>query len=172
MNERMTLAILVVLIVGSMAEPTLAKYGGGSGEPNDPYQIWDANHMQAIGADANDWDKHFVLMADIDLGQFDGKDGREKFNVIGNEDNPFLGLFDGNNHTISNFTYIVMKCFTLLPKKLFRCLPKMDYLYSGIFSLCKSRRCASPIMLKMAFVTIVRTGFGLTLRLASGWNCG
>jgi hypothetical protein len=88
------------------------KYGGGTGEPNDPYQIWDANHMQAIGADANDWDKHFILMADIDLARFDGKDGRERFNIIGGYwydrvwvHVPFSGEFDGNNHTIAGFTY-------------------------------------------------------------------
>jgi hypothetical protein len=80
-----------------------AKYGGGTGEPNDPYQIWDANHMQAIGADANDWDKHFKLMADMDLGGFTGT----SFNIIGTYwRNPFTGVFDGNGRTISNFTYI------------------------------------------------------------------
>ena len=73
------------------------KYGSGTGEPNDPYQIWDANHMQAIGADANDWDKHFILMADIDLGEYTGTE----FNII----EGFRGVFDGNGHTISNFTY-------------------------------------------------------------------
>jgi len=57
--------------------------------------------MQAIGADANDWDKHFVLMADIDLGQFTGSD----FNIIGNGTKPFTGVFDGNDHAILNFTY-------------------------------------------------------------------
>jgi hypothetical protein len=58
--------------------------------------------MQAIGADANNWDKCFKLMADIDLGQFTG----DEFNIIGNGDNPFTGVFDGNGHTISNFTYV------------------------------------------------------------------
>lgn len=97
---------MAVIIVGSVGNLALGKYGGGTGEPNDPYQIWDANDMQAIGADANDWDKHFVLMADIDLSQFDGQDGREKFNLIGiNYDNIFEGVFDGNDHTISGFTY-------------------------------------------------------------------
>ncbi|MBN2270127.1 MAG: hypothetical protein JXN61_05900 [Sedimentisphaerales bacterium] len=104
--------IVVFLVICSY---TLAwadvKYGGGTGEPNDPYQIWDANHMQDIGADPCDWDKHFVLMANIDLGKFDGRDGREKFNIIGiyvdySDPNtkPFTGVFDGNNHTISNLT--------------------------------------------------------------------
>ncbi len=95
--------LLVICCLGMVAQ---GKYGGGTGEPNDPYQIWDANDMQAIGADANDWDKCFVLMADIDLGQFDGRDGREKFNIIGNWDDGFRGVFDGNDHTISNFTYV------------------------------------------------------------------
>ncbi|MCK4292480.1 MAG: hypothetical protein KAY65_04740 [Planctomycetes bacterium] len=88
------------------------KYGGASGTPEDPYQIWDANDMQAIGADHNNRDKCFKLMADIDLGQFDGKDGRPNFNIIGKfithpytEYHPFTGVFDGNGHEISNFTY-------------------------------------------------------------------
>jgi hypothetical protein len=81
--------------------PAKAKYGGGSGEPNDPYLIYDANHMQAIGADPCDWDKCFKLTADVDLGQFTGTE----FNIIGNPTNKFTGIFDGNDHTISNFTY-------------------------------------------------------------------
>ncbi|MHC4546356.1 MAG: GLUG motif-containing protein [Planctomycetota bacterium] len=81
--------------------PEPPKYGGGSGTPEDPYQIRDANHMQAIGTDANDWDKHFKLMADIDLSGYTGTE----FNIIGNNSNPFTGVFDGNDHTISNFTY-------------------------------------------------------------------
>ena len=103
--------ITVIVVICCCSLPAQAKYGGGSGTPEDPYQIWDANHMQAIGADANDWDKHFMLMADIDLSQFDGKEGRPEFNIIGYyipvpiEERPFTGVFDGNGHTISNFTY-------------------------------------------------------------------
>jgi len=100
---------LVVCCLGTVAQ---GKYGGGSGTPEDPYQIWDANHMQAIGADANDWDKHFLLMADIDLGQFDGRDGREKFNMIGvwvadddPNNRPFTGVFDGDGRVIRDFNY-------------------------------------------------------------------
>ncbi|MCH7559461.1 MAG: hypothetical protein IIB56_18690, partial [Planctomycetes bacterium] len=85
-----------------------AQYGGGSGGPNDPYLIYTAEQMNAIGADANDWDKHFILMEDIDLSVYTGKD----FNIIGYyvsydspDNNPFIGVFDGNGHTISNFNY-------------------------------------------------------------------
>ncbi|MHC4460526.1 MAG: GLUG motif-containing protein [Planctomycetota bacterium] len=78
------------------------KYGGGTGEPNDPYLIFNANQMNAIGADSNDWDEHFLLCADIDLSAFTGT----SFNIIGIDfDNHFAGVFDGNSHTISNFTY-------------------------------------------------------------------
>lgn len=99
MNRRT--AILAIIIAGIVCSLAQAKYGGGSGTPEEPYLIRDANHMQTIGADANDWGMCFKLVADIDLGQFDGKDGREKFNII----RAYGGIFDGNGHTISNFTY-------------------------------------------------------------------
>ena len=54
--------------------------------------------MNTIGAEPNDWDKHFQLMADIDLSGYAGTD----FNIIGGR---FTGVFDGNGHTISNFSY-------------------------------------------------------------------
>ncbi len=77
------------------------KYGSGTGEPNDPYLIYTAEQMNAIGAEPNDWDKHFKLMEDIDLSSYTG------FNIIGIDwDNPFTGVFDGNGHTVSNFNYI------------------------------------------------------------------
>ncbi len=100
--------LLVLLAICFFALPAQAQYGGGTGEPNDPYQIYTAEQMNAIGANANDWDKHFKLMADIDLSSFTGAD----FNIIGayvswdSPDNkPFSGVFDGSGHTISNFSY-------------------------------------------------------------------
>ncbi|MHC4694126.1 MAG: GLUG motif-containing protein [Planctomycetota bacterium] len=104
--------INIPLIICFCSLSAQAKYGGGSGTQEDPYQIWDANHMQAIGTDSNDWDEHFKLRADIDLSYYDGNDGRPKFNMIGEyvgyndpDNKPFTGFFDGNNHTISNFTH-------------------------------------------------------------------
>ena len=92
----------LLLCVLFLALPTRAQYGGGSGTAEEPYLIYTAEQMNAIGADANDWDKHFKLMADIDLSGYTGTD----FNIIGNGLFPaFSGVFDGNGHTISNFTY-------------------------------------------------------------------
>jgi hypothetical protein len=93
--------ILVIIISGMVCSSAHAQYGGGNGEPNDPYLIYDANQMNAIGADQNDWDKHFMLIADIDLGSFTGT----SFNIIGNTSDYFTGVFDGNGRTISKFTY-------------------------------------------------------------------
>ncbi len=116
-NSNLLGKITVLLIICCCSLSAQAKYGGGSGTSNDPYLIYDANHMQAIGADANDWDKHFKLMADIDLGEFDGKEGRPVFNIIGTGfiqlggmwpilvSTPFTGTFDGSYHKILNFTY-------------------------------------------------------------------
>jgi len=83
-----------------------AKYGGGTGDPNDPYLIYTAEQMNAIGANPDDWNKHFKLMADIDLSAYTGTD----FNIIGYyvdwvDYKQFSGVFDGNGHTISNFSY-------------------------------------------------------------------
>jgi hypothetical protein len=91
--------------------PAHAQYGGGTGEPNNPYLIYTAMQMNTIGLEPNDWDKHFKLMADIDLVGFTGRARLPLFNIIGyfisNDDNkPFTGVFDGNGKKISNFTYI------------------------------------------------------------------
>jgi The GLUG motif len=81
----------------------LRKYAGGTGEPNTPYLISTAEQMNAIGAEPNDWDKQFKLTADIDLGGYSGTD----YNVIAPAGRGiyFTGVFDGDGHTISRFTY-------------------------------------------------------------------
>ncbi|MHC4695077.1 MAG: GLUG motif-containing protein, partial [Planctomycetota bacterium] len=76
-------------------------YSGGDGSKENPYLISDANDMQAIGADPNDWDSHFKLTDDIDLSSFTGT----SFNIIGSLETKFTGVFNGNRHIILNFTY-------------------------------------------------------------------
>jgi hypothetical protein len=81
--------------------PAQAQYGGGTGEPNDPYLIYTAEQQNKIGLHEEGWDKHFKLMADIDLSIYTGTE----FNIIGDSNIPFTGVFYGNGHTISNFNY-------------------------------------------------------------------
>ena len=96
-------AVVFVFCTAAFGQPW-----DGNGVDGDPYQIWDANDMQAIGADANYWGAHFELMADIDLGAYTGTG----FNIIGERyydsgwvEKPFRGVFDGDGHTIFSFTY-------------------------------------------------------------------
>ena len=95
---RVTLLMIAVCFSSLGAQ---AKYGGGTGEPNDPYLICTAEQMNAIGAEPNDWDKHFKLVANVDLSAYTETD----FNIIGDW-RPFTGVFDGNGHTVSNFRCI------------------------------------------------------------------
>ena len=92
---------------------TIKKYSGGTGEPNDPYQIATAEDLILLGDRSEDYDKHFILIADIDLDP--NLSGRKVFDraVIAPDINdvndgfqgiPFAGVFDGNGHRISNFT--------------------------------------------------------------------
>jgi formylglycine-generating enzyme required for sulfatase activity len=103
-------AIGFLLTIGSTAT---ANYSGGTGEPNDPYQITTAADLIGLGETPEDYDKHFVLTADIDLDP--GLRGRKAFDraVIAPDTNdadrlfqgtPFTGTFDGYDHTISHLT--------------------------------------------------------------------
>jgi hypothetical protein len=77
------------------------KYAGGTGEPNDPYRIATAEQMNAIGAEPNDWDRHFQLTADLDLSAYAGT----SFKIIGHSaGTPFNGTFDGGGHVLRNLT--------------------------------------------------------------------
>ena len=105
--KRILPLLIMIYLFSSIAE---AKYGGGTGEPNDPYLIFTAEQFNTIGTEPNNWDKHFKLMADIDLSEYTVTE----FNIIGygsgwwaSSENklPFTGVFDGNGRTISNFNY-------------------------------------------------------------------
>ena len=105
-NSNLWGRITIVFVICCCCLPVQAKYAGGTGEPNNPYLIADANDMNEIGIHQEDWDSHFLLVADIDLSAFTGT----SFNIIGyyiawNDNKPFTGVFDGNGKRISNFSY-------------------------------------------------------------------
>ena len=89
-------------------EPVGGKYGGGTGEPNDPYLIYTAAHLNALGAEPNDYDKHLKLMADIDLSGHSYDRAVIAPDVGGDGYTfpapAFTGVFDGNGHAVSNLT--------------------------------------------------------------------
>ncbi|MHC4500155.1 MAG: hypothetical protein ACYS21_13685, partial [Planctomycetota bacterium] len=100
-NDGFRGGLLAVFIPLLSASAAWAAYGGGSGTAEDPYLINTAAQMNAIGLNEGDWDKHFKLTADIDLSGYTGT----QFNIIGNTTTNFTGVFNGDFHTISNFTY-------------------------------------------------------------------
>lgn len=76
-------------------------YDSGDGSEGNPFQINTPAQMDEIGQHSEDWDNHFLLVNDIDLISFTGS----SFNIIGTPTVQFNGVFDGNDHSISNFTY-------------------------------------------------------------------
>ncbi len=115
-NSRVLRTISLLIAVWFVSSPAYAQYSGGTGEPNDPYRIATAEDLMLLGETPADYDEHFILTADIDLDP--NLPGRKVFDraVIAPDDPhdpftgfvgpPFNGIFDGNDHTISNFSYI------------------------------------------------------------------
>lgn len=94
------LFICILVCIAGTAQDTQVEYGGGTGELDDPYQIWTPEQFVAIGAHPEDWASHFRLMADVNLVDVTST----MFNPIGNRTVPFSGVFDGNDFAIENFT--------------------------------------------------------------------
>jgi hypothetical protein len=99
-NPRVLRVVSLLVEVCLVGLPTYAKYSGGTGEPNDPYQVATAGDLMLLGQSADDYDKHFVLTADINLDP--NLPGRKVFDeaVIGY----FKGVFDGNDRSILHLT--------------------------------------------------------------------
>lgn len=85
-------------------------YAGGKGTASEPYLIETAEQLAQLAANCNKWEssdtakwgysfnKHFKLIADIDLGD-------NTWPCIGNKSNGnycFKGNFDGDGHTVKN----------------------------------------------------------------------
>ncbi len=89
-------------------------YSGGSGTSVDPYQIFTPCDLMTLANDINDYNKCFVMTADIDLDP--NLPGNNDYNsaVIAKNNNigiyasyvgtPFTGVFDGDGHKIINLT--------------------------------------------------------------------
>ena len=115
----------LTLITCLLVCPAIAKYGGGTGEPNDPYQIATAADLIALGETPEDYDKHFILTNDIDLDPnlpgrkvFDGAVIAPDTNDVKNgfQGTPFSGIFDGDGHRILNQTVEGMSYLGLFGK--------------------------------------------------------
>ena len=104
---------LLTLTTCLLALPVQAQYSGGSGTADDPYQIATAEDLMLLGETPDDYDKHFILTADIDLDP-DLPGGKVFHRAViapdtnadksGHQGFAFNGVFEGNGHMISHLT--------------------------------------------------------------------
>jgi len=101
--------VSIVLALGAGWGVPAYGFAGGTGEPNNPYQIATAADLLSIGSDSGLLKKHFVLINDLDLAPslpggrvFDdaliGRDTNPS--TSGSTGSPFSGVLDGRGHTI------------------------------------------------------------------------
>jgi hypothetical protein len=82
-----------------------APYSAGNGSADEPYEINSVDDFLYISNDPDNWDMCFVLTANLDLSEHPftrapiAPDTSTSFNYQGT---PFTGVFDGDNHIISN----------------------------------------------------------------------
>ena len=101
---------VILSVITLFSSSSFAKYSGGTGEPNTPYQIADVNDLMTLANDTDDYNKCFIMTADIDLDP--NLPGNQVFiNAViardvsispGFQGTKFTGIFDGYGHTISN----------------------------------------------------------------------
>ncbi len=85
----------VIIFLFTFAGASLAQYSGGSGTQQEPYQISSAADWLSLINTSADWDKHFILTADINLEAV-------ALLPVGSSSTHFTGVFDGNDHIIHN----------------------------------------------------------------------
>ena len=113
MKKLFSILLALTLALGmNAAFAESSPYAGGTGTAEDPYRIATAEQLLALSAAVNDGSVNgypgtcFVLTEDIDLagaawqsiGQMDLADQS-------NVSCMFMGVFDGQGHTISNMTF-------------------------------------------------------------------
>ncbi|MGD0552808.1 MAG: GLUG motif-containing protein [Sedimentisphaerales bacterium] len=107
MKARTTFTLSLAAILTLTICSAFGSYSGGSGEPNNPYQIANVADFNQLTSTPTDWTKAFILTADINLtGRTFTKApiAPDTSTTYGFQGTPFTGIFDGNSHTISKLT--------------------------------------------------------------------
>ncbi len=103
--------LAAVAAIGLAGSSFAGTYGGGSGTEGDPFQIGTAEHLIDLGETPDDYGKHFIMTADIDLGEYSFTTAvispdleNDPFSPYGFEGALFTGAFDGDGHKVINLT--------------------------------------------------------------------
>jgi hypothetical protein len=128
-------ALLIALLLFFDVNNIFA-YSGGDGSSGNPYQISDADDIEELMGDSGNWDKYFIVIADIDCASYSWTSGYPK--PIGNPTGgrgsgpAFSGYFDGNNHKILS----IYSQLLTHRKQSFRQFIKKSVIGVRIFGLC------------------------------------
>jgi hypothetical protein len=109
MKKTGTISFVVGVLGWAILSSVCSGYSGGDGSADNPYQIAGTTDLLELAADPNNYVKHFLLTADIDLsGETFTQaviapdiDNTEWSDFQGTQ---FTGVFDGNGKKISNLT--------------------------------------------------------------------
>jgi hypothetical protein len=118
LKRKIIVNFIVILACFVTSQLSAVEFAGGTGEPNDPYQIATAEQLIVIGNDWNLLDKHFVIVDDIDLdpnlpgGQVFTQAVIAPYKLTQRHGNvygypSFSGSLDGNGHSIFNMVMVV-----------------------------------------------------------------
>ena len=111
---------------GSISE----SFAAGDGSENNPYIIENASQLAYLSKEVNsgaDYQgKFFTLNSDLDLNNI-------KWTPIGNGINSFNGIFDGNNHTVSNLKITSGALFTTTVASI-----EINKYTTGLFGSCQN----------------------------------
>lgn len=96
---------VLLLVCFSIYLSLFAQYSGGNGSSDNPYLISNLSDLYYLGLTPNDYSKEFIMTEDLDLADRDLSQALiAGHNPTQTEYNgtPFTGVFDGDDHTISN----------------------------------------------------------------------
>lgn len=96
----MKCSIMMIVMVVLMLSSASFGYSGGNGTAEDPYQIATKADLLALAGTTTDYNKCFILTADIDM---EGQVFTTAIIAAGISA-AFTGTSDGNGHKITNFT--------------------------------------------------------------------
>jgi GLUG motif-containing protein len=101
-----TKASLVLFFILTVCPPLWSQYSGGDGSTENPYQIANVDDLLALGGNTDHYDAQFILTSDIDLTGYTFTSALIAPDTDGStlyfQGMQFIGIFDGNGHTISN----------------------------------------------------------------------
>ncbi len=99
---RLGLAGVCLAVVLLSSTGWAATYSGGDGTAQDPYRISTPADWRTLIGTQNDWDKHFVMTADLDFAWALLAPVAEDGNPFeaGYQGKGFTGMFDGGGHYI------------------------------------------------------------------------